>query len=249
MNWGEFMETISFNNQKEINNKYKVYKNDDYGSNSTIYNYNNKELLKVFKNKGSINTLYTLNKIRDLDNIKTIIKVNKFLEINNQFYGYSMNKANGRMLLNIKHNNIRELLNTFLYLEEDVNILTENLIYIDDLNPANMIYNRKNNFIHIIDCDRYFIDENKRFSDIRYNNYVNLYLNILSALSNMYFMFHNDYKFYNLMKDTIISSGFINNIYNFFNYYIEELEDTVNKKIESVDDFRKALKLTKIKNK
>ena len=138
------METISFDSHEKIKNQFKVYKNDDYGANSTIYDYKNGELLKVFNNKGSINTLYTLKEIKNLPT-KSIIKVNNFIKINNEFFGYTMNKVYGRMLINIRHNNIRDLLNAFSYIEEDINILTENMINIDDLNPGNMIYNKRNN--------------------------------------------------------------------------------------------------------
>lgn len=138
-------------------NELKKYQriDDNFGSGAKIYKINNLEVLKVFRNILS-------SSIQDRFNYFKNIKANYFafptdsLYINNKLYGYKMDYKDGKMF-NVLEDNIliKDLIYSLKKLDRDLHILDENNIKIFDLHGFNILYNKENNEINIIDVDEY----------------------------------------------------------------------------------------------
>lgn len=228
----------------EIINLLKLYKRSKFGSNSKIYKYNG-ELLKVFNLAQSISYMNNMERFRAL-NPKTMSTANKFLFINEQFYGYTMNKKPGIMFYLLNCNNLlSDFFKSLEPVKKDIELISKNNFFIRDLNVMNALYDEKNKKTNLVDCDSYEFEPNESIEMVNLtNNYV-LYSFILSFLSNIYYMDDNTPGFYRYMKEMIIDKTYYDEcIETFFHYFVSILENEVDEKIKTIRDFRKALILT-----
>lgn len=236
-------KAIICSDKSKIKEELKVLKNSKYGANSKVYIYNANELLKVFKTPHSVNELLELEELKQ-QNIPTLVTPNKYLNINGQFFGYSMNKVKGRMLFYIDDLNIRKLLLALLKIEKDLILLAKKGFIADDLNPGNILYSSKTQEINLIDCESYtksnWYKEKNAFVNLN-----ELYMMILNVITskNIYGNYNNE--FFNFMRKMIFNQIDYNkiNVYDYFNSFITTLEDYNDNEIVSVKDFKKTLAL------
>ena len=140
----------------ELDN-YKILNCSKLGSTSNIYKYKNNQIIKLFKYPESIEKLNTIEHIKKL-NLKSFITPNKFIFIDEQYYGYSMDYFQAETLIDIKDNiKYLTILKNIKLIDKDIETLTKNNIKINDLNFLNILYKSKNNKLKIIDLDEYTI--------------------------------------------------------------------------------------------
>lgn len=241
-NFNESGQYILIDKKVDLNN-LQIFKNSQYGANSTIYNYKNNELLKVF------NTHYRIVQLNILENLsslstKSLLKIYKFLFINEQFYGYSMPKIKGSMLAYLDNNiNLKDFLKSLTPVQEDLILLGNNNLSADDLNALNIIYNREENKTTLIDLESYGLCTNETKEEIVQSNCISLYFLILRIISENYNVYASSNKIIKEMCNKIIN---INEIYdtpyNFYIKYINDLENKYNNSIDTIKDLRKILK-------
>lgn len=237
-------KAIICEDKSKIKEELRVLKNSKYGTNSKLYIYNANELLKVFKKPHSVNELLELEELKDL-NIPTLVNPNKYLNINGQFFGYSMNHVKGRMLFYINDLNIRKLLLALLKIEKDLILLANKGFVADDLNPGNILYSSKTQEIKLIDCESYKKNETNSIEININKNLYELYKLVLSIISDKTFYTESNNELYKFMKNKVLTLNNFSssNIYKYFNCFVEILENHTDKPIETVIDFKKALKL------
>lgn len=235
---------IYANSKEDIIKLLREYKRSKFGSNSKIYNYNG-ELLKVFNNVHLIDEMSDMERLRKLEP-KTMTMPNKFLFINEQFYGYSMDKKPGIMFYLMNSNTLlHDFLKALELVENDIRMISKNGFFVSDLNVMNGLYDTKTKKISLVDCDSYGRDTAESIEILCLSNLYLLYSFVLSFISNIYYEADNLPGIYKYMKKLIVDKTDLDvSIYNFFNYLISILENEVDNEIHSIKDFRKALILT-----
>lgn len=218
---------IIINNRKELN-KLNILKSSRYGSNSIIYYY-----------KKSISELINLEKIQKL-NITNISNPIKFIFMEESFYGYSMEYKKGIVLANIKENiNYNSFITSLHEVEKTIKILSENNIYMLDLNLYNILYDNIKKLFNIVDIDNYIIKNNISKSKIYLDN-IHQFENII-----LFFICYN-YKFLNkkLYNDleSILKHNTNLSLIEKFKLIKDYLENYKNEEIKTIKDIRKILK-------
>jgi len=220
------------------------YKNSKYGANSNIYIYKENELLKVFNEKESIRKLKDMEYLQEIKTTN-IVKPNKFLFINHDFYGFSMDIIKGSMLAYINPTtHIKDFLKSLLNVEEDLRKLSKKYLCNTDLNALNIIYSREKKQSYVIDSNSIYYFGNRSYEQCLINNLIALYLQVLSVLSKVASFEFTDNMFLLRTREQIkYYTDFIINIEEYFNYIKEALENYVDEDINTIADFRKSLKL------
>jgi len=232
---------ILLNDMTELKN-LQIFKNSQYGANSTIYNYKNNELLKVYNSSKSMYRLYETEKINKLET-KTLLKMFKILFINEQFYGYSMPKIKGTMIAYLNTNvNLRDFLKSLSPVQEDLILLGNNGFSADDLNILNIIYNKKENKTTLIDLESYnfSIEESKEYKCLL--NSTSLYYLILNTITKNYSYTQDNNFIKTLYKNIANITEIKHTPYDFFIKHINHLENKFDTPIENINDLRKILK-------
>lgn len=216
----------------------ELLKCSEYASTSNLYKCNN-EVLKVYHKKRSIDVLNTLDFIKNLK-LKMFVGPNKFIFLDEEFYGYSMDYINGNILFNLSGININNLFKSLDYIEKDIKKLSDNKIEIVDLNCLNILYNFINNLINIVDLDEYTVRTNLSFDEI-------FKINIEEFINNFFLIITDCYDI-GVSKESLVKLRNILNNYNkyssLYDLFINikmELENISDSKITRISDFRKCL--------
>ena len=125
--------------------------------------------------------------------------------------------------------------------EDDVRLLSKNGIITEDLKPANLMYDIKNNSSNIIDEDLYIRLKDESKEIITINNLNTLYLSVLETLVSPT-KGAIDEEFYNYLVCLINDNYFDASIEEFYDYVIDEIEGYYDRDIESVGDVRKVFR-------
>jgi len=91
---------VYIDNKKTLE-KFRKLDCSELGSSSTIYEYNKEEILKVFDYKKSISELNKIEFMKELA-LNSFIMPNKFLFLDEDYYGYKMNYIKGDLLIETK---------------------------------------------------------------------------------------------------------------------------------------------------
>lgn len=237
--------TIEFKSEDDLK-ELKEFKRNSYGRQSKLYYLKQgKELLKVYNKKVDTTADYVnFSKLKEIKT-KTLVKIKKILLINNKYSGYSMDKITGPTYFNIDNDDIRDILESLIEVENDIIKLSKHNIVADDLNIGNIIYNRKDQQSNLIDVNSYIYMPYTHTETIRLNNCFNLYATIITALSKIPFYKETNITFFNYIKQAIFENDYESNIYDFFDYFITDLEDYTEEEIITVKDFAKVLRKSK----
>lgn len=235
--------TIKFKNEKDLES-LKEFKRNNFGCQSKLYYLKKgKEILKVYNNKvNKTEDLINFLKLKEIDT-ETLVKFKKILLIDNKYSGYSMDKIIGTTYYNISNDNIRDILTTLKKVEKDIIKLSENKIIATDLNLGNIIYNRKKQESKLIDVNSYIYEPDIDTEYARQRNCYNLYNTTITALSKVYTNQTNIH-YLNCILEAIYKNEFEkkDNIYDFFNHFITDLENYCNEEIVTIGEFSKILK-------
>lgn len=232
-------EKIIFKSYLEPKLLLKKYKFNDYGSMSTIYKYNEKELLKIYK--------YTI------EESKYILDLLKFLNIDNfsnpllyvyvkeYLFGFTMPIKKGVMFSRInKKLDISLILDSIKNIDCILNKVSNNNIVMCDLNSNNLLLDDKNKQINFVDIDSYYIN-NKISKDELYisnkicfiDSIISCLLNICNSFNGYSFKVRDELKGFYVIK---IESGV--SIYDVFKETINYLNNLADREIENISDFR-----------
>lgn len=237
---------IYCNDLKRLCSELELLKTSGYGCNSVIYNYKLKELLKVYKREMS------LSKKLDLDSVKylktnSLIMPNKILLVKGAYYGHTMKKCDGKMIgfLNGK-TNLDEFLKSFEPISEDIKLLSKYKFFHSDINVLNIIYDNKTKLSNVIDCDSIIRYPKNSQELITIGSFKDLNNTVLEAISKIPSYIETDNKSLECMKKIIDNKVYFDESFEeFFRSLIQILENEVDKEITTVNDFRKALTLSK----
>lgn len=165
------MEILKISN-KEIGNltKYEL-KDGIHNSESNIFIYQDKELLKLFKNSFDVeNKFYVLNKlfyIKENLDFKELVLPNKLVKVDKEPSGYLMDyvKNNTNIGLILKKDNISFTDKKFLLIEianilskiENNESLNKVNFHLGDIHEYNFIFDNKENMIKAIDIDSSYV--------------------------------------------------------------------------------------------
>jgi len=166
------MEILKISN-KHLSNleKYKVL-DGIHNSESNIFIYKDKELLKLFKNYYDVqNKFYVLNKlfyIKENLDFKELVLPNKLVRVENEPSGYLMDyiKSNTNIGLILKKDSIAFNDKKFLLMEianilkkiENNKSLNKINFHLGDIHEYNFIYDNKENMIKAIDIDSSYVE-------------------------------------------------------------------------------------------
>lgn len=166
------MEILKISN-KDLSNleKYKVL-DGIHNSESNIFIYKDKELLKLFKNYYDVqNKFYVLNKlfyIKENLDFKELVLPNKLVRVENEPSGYLMDyiKTNTNIGLILKKDSIAFNDKKFLLMEianilkkiENNKSLNKINFHLGDIHEYNFIYDNKENMIKAIDIDSSYVE-------------------------------------------------------------------------------------------
>lgn len=230
---------------EEIEWILKTFGNNKMGINSTIYHYKD-VLLKVYNEARDIDELKELEKLNRLKT-KTLIKTIKTLLVNGYFYGYSMPKLDGKMLAYISNKtNLNRLLESLEEVEKDMILLGKNHFFSNDLNTLGIIYNKATNKSSVIDLESYVFQKEESSERIIMYNLITLYRVVFFVLSNIYCHPKKPLVFYSeVLNKIVMDIEHTQNIREFYTSIIEDLENVVDREINTLYDFRKLLKLSK----
>lgn len=237
--------TIFATDLREFEWTFKTIENDYMGANSTIYHY--KDLaLKVYKDPKDVSFLKELEKLNRMDT-KTINKFIKKLLVNGYFYGYSMPILDGKMLAYISEETILDaLLESFRDVEDDMVLLGKNHFFANDLNVLGIIYNEETNKAGVIDLESYIFKKEESGERIISYNLITLYRVLFFVLSNIYGYPNKPLEFYSeVLARIMFSIKDHTNIKEFYKTIIENLENIVDREVNTLGDFRKSLRLSK----
>ncbi len=240
----ENYDTMILTSKRYLKRNYTKLKISKFGVNSDIYNFNN-NLIKLFK-KASSTEIY--NELKELNSLNTtsLVKIIKYLWIKDKFYGYSMPYIEGNMYNKIDLNtNIYKLLTSLIPLEKDLITLSKNNFVAEDLNAQNILYNENNNISKLIDLESYYKENDHSKEMIRYYNQLKLYKLFLNIISNIYKIDKTTPILYKEFNNIIYTkTSFEIGIKTFFTSLIEILENETDQEINTINDFRKSLKLS-----
>lgn len=244
MEFLEGEEYIYCKDLKYIKDNLSLLKESRYGKNSDIYIYKLNQLLKVFKDVDTINNMNNLKRLKELST-QSIVVPNKFLILDDQYYGFSMDKINGNILYNVSKNMLlKDLLKYFSDVLYDMKLISMNSFVVDDFNSFNIILDNEKKKAKVIDCNSIIYLKEESCEKLFILNHIRLYILILLNISNMSFFENNN--FYLYMRDYISNmTDFSISLEQLFSYFIEELENIVDKDIYTIKDFQKALVLSK----
>lgn len=230
---------------EEIKNDLILLRESKFGANSNIYIYKITELLKVFNKREPI---YNMCEMELLQNVSTtnIVKPHKFLFVGEDYFGFSMKRIKGSMFAYVHPNTlISDFLNSLVNIENDLKLLSKEGFCNNDLNILNLIYNKKEKESYIIDSNSFVTYKDVSKEKLLIANLVYLYSLALSVLAKVPNFQATDNYFFLDMRDKIYNkTDFSIPINQYFIYFKEYLEDYVDKNINTLADFRKALKLT-----
>ena len=239
MKFNEDTKYIYANDKSDVEYNYNLFKNGEYGSSSDIFYYKNK-LLKVFYESLTIKDIDTYELLNELK-LKCVITPKKYLIINDKFYGYTMSRFNGNMIID---NNPDTYLYSFLesldLIKSDIKKISSVNIRMNDINYCNILYN--NIKTKIVDVDCYQIDTTSNSKEIYESNMIDFYLTILIAL-----IYNNNDKydgslskshFYKYIRYIINERlNFNKSISNNFKYLTSIVEESAKCKIKTINDF------------
>ena len=166
------MEILKISN-KDLSNleKYKLL-DGIHNSESNIFIYKDKELLKLFKNYYDVqNKFYVLNKlfyIKENLDFKELVLPNKLVKVDKEPSGYLMDyiKNNTNIGLILKKESIAFNDKKFLLMEisnilkkiENNKSLNKINFHLGDIHEYNFIYDNKENMIKAIDIDSSYVE-------------------------------------------------------------------------------------------
>ena len=165
--------------------------------------------------------------------------------VQEKFLGYTMQYFEGVDFRHLNPNtNFNHLLTECDKIEEDINTLSSrNAIYMDDINPSNVIYTN-NGELKVIDTDFYsYFPSEEEYLLYRHNMYEwgNFLLTMLAF---------NEFPF----ENSKINDLYLNSILygktsptRVIRYLLEEIKDKTNHDVETLDEFHKSLSLVKKK--
>lgn len=152
--------------------QYELHESID-NSESKLYLYKTKEMLKIFKSNEKnyyLNKLFILNRlfyIKNYIDLEELVMPNKLIKIGKNKCGYTMdfieNNTNISLVLNSNKVSIEDKLYFIKKIgkaiEKTINndILKENNFYLGDIHEGNFIYDNKNNKMKIVDLDSSYI--------------------------------------------------------------------------------------------
>ena len=166
------MEILNISN-KEIGSLTKyILKDEIYNTESNIFIYKDKELLKLFKNSFDVeNKCYVLNKlfyIKENLDFKELVLPNKFVKVENEPAGYLMAyiKSNSNIGLILQKTDISFNDKKFLLIEianilkkiENNKLLNKINFHLGDIHEYNFIYDNKENMVRAIDLDSSYVE-------------------------------------------------------------------------------------------
>ena len=166
------MDIINLSCRGKYNlNKYELHK-DIENSESVLYIYNNKELIKIINNKDFLNyKLYVINKLCNLKNIldlEELVLPNSLVKHKREVIGYTMDfvKNNTNVGLILNNNKINFIDKKFILKEianilkkiEDKKILRQLNFYLGDIHEYNFIYDNKEKHLKVIDIDSSYFE-------------------------------------------------------------------------------------------
>lgn len=228
---------------KEILKKLNLFKKTRYGSNSSIYYYNN-ELFKVMLYGLSPDTVDLFEYIKSLKPTNIILP-KKYLIINDKIEGYSMDRFDGNMIIyNNKNVLIKDFIKSISSLEGDIKLLSKNNILMQDINYFNILYNNISNISKIIDIDLYQKLDNRK--NLINTNMTSFYITILNSLffykkHDISYIFNS--KIYRYIINIIYEKfDFDISIIDNFNYILDLCMNYFNKEINTFNDLKKILK-------
>ena len=144
---------MNIKNIKSLEKKYFIFNNE--GRASIIYSDYDQLLLKIFYYCNDVFFEKKLEKLSKLNTSYFAIPIEN-IYLKNKLIGYTMYKKDGVTFEKINSNIlIKDLLNGFLKLEDDLKILSINNIRILDLHYGNILFDDIKKEINIIDTDEY----------------------------------------------------------------------------------------------
>lgn len=249
--WVIFMHKIKEENKyifvsdkKEITDNFSIFSQSKYGSNSKIYCYHSNKLLKLFIDKATPTKMDFYDLIKNIKT-KNIIKPDKFLIINGDFYGYSMNKANGKIIINVNPSiKYDDFIKSLLEIEQDIRNLSNKNISTNDINCLNILFDEHTKESVLVDIDNYSEEKTAPTELLTFNNLNWLYQTILYTIAiGQSINFNYDSKLFKYIMSLITNEFlFDKNIANNFTFIKNILEDIADKEIVSIKDFRKVLR-------
>ena len=206
------MEILKISN-KEIGNltKYEL-KDGIHNSESNIFIYQDKELLKLFKNSFDVeNKFYVLNKlfyIKENLDFKELVLPNKLVKVDKEPSGYLMD--------NVKNNtNIGLILKKDKISFNDKKLAVEYLRYIysnkkiDDVGVINQLIN------YLIKARQYFVDDRAFLSSA---------FNLINSIDEEDLTFGNSEKINIITERKLVEDKKANGIYDIDQFTLEELD-------------------------
>lgn len=216
---------IYFNSLDEIFNNYNEIENSKVGSNSHIFMIPNSRVIKLFKDPPTELHLEILNYFNKKYNGSLFLKPLKFIKINDKICGYILKYCKGCMLEDLDDNILLNVLfDSFSNLGKEIEGISLNNIYMDDISPRNIMYENNKKKVSIIDYDNY------RFMDI---NTKNLYIrNMGDTLQTIIFAFIQKYEKNDIgyfSRNMILEGYSIKEcLYHIKNYVENEIQQNIN---------------------
>ena len=226
----------------DLNNlKWMIFSNN--GSNSDIYKYYKNILLKVFREHLPINEIKYFEELKKI-NVKNVSIPQKFIILDDKFYGYSMNFMSGKTLFRLTDDiNYEIIVASLNKIQETIELFCKNKYDMCDLNLYNILYDSNKNKFNIVDIDYYEKDMNLSFSELYNFNSIRFQKVFLEAITKEFDYIKKSYNLYKELNNILLLGTLDTNSYttNFMNikYY---LENTYDKEIETLGDLRKILK-------
>lgn len=221
--------------------KWMIFSNN--GSNSNIYKYNKNILLKIFKEHLPFSEIKYFEDIKKL-NINNVSLPQKFIIIDDKFYGYSMKFMPGKTLINLDDKvHYQDIVATLPNIQNTIERFSKNKYQMCDLNIYNVLYDEIKNTFNIVDIDLYLKENNMLYSEAYDFNALSFQSLLLTALTREFNYKRQEYKLYKKLKDILLFGTLNNNDYaRNFTEIKNELEDNYSEEIKTLKDLRKVIK-------
>ena len=161
---------------KEIKS-LSLVRNGKIGFNSVVYRLNDKECLKVFRNSKGLSNLYGMYKVGKLMEytFETAEMPKRLALIDNKYNGYVLNYIDGPMLEECIDYDFSKILHLYSELiEKATNEISEQGILLVDINAYNILLDKTNNKLKLIDSDTWIINSKKSIGHLKSLNFKNM---------------------------------------------------------------------------
>ena len=211
--------------EEEIRN-LELVKNGEIGFNSKVYRLNEKECVKIYRKNIDNSNLYSVYKTNRFMKytFETAEMPKRLAVVDNRYSGYVLNYINGPMLEECTDYDFSDMLLLYSkFIEKATMEISDEGILIVDPNAFNILLDKKDKKLKLIDPDSWIIKNKKMAGELKGKNF--------KTLAQTFSCF----AFSNLFCDLDINGDFI----DYFESRKDGLEKEKHVKIKTINDIRK----------